>query len=223
MKRVNIFVGEFGSGKTELTLNYALQLRKEFSRVAVVDLDLVKPLFRARENQQLLQAQDIILAAPPAQFTASDLPIMPQALPQLLADETTQLVIDVGGNEASIALAQYAKMIDAAGYNALMVVNTYRPFTSNSDDIIKIMQTVEHLSKLEISAFICNSNLGNETKSEHIAQGIEIMEQVALQTGKPLEKVIVPHWLSSEWTTCKYQTMEFQPYTRYPWLEEENK
>ena len=221
MNRVNIFVGEYGSGKTELTLNYALQLRQEFDRVAVVDLDLVKPLFRARENQQLLQAKDIILAAPQAQFAQSDLPIMPQALPQLLSEENTQLVIDVGGNEASIVLAQYSKMIESAGYQALMIVNTFRPFTDSCEGIISIMQTVERLSKLKISGFICNSNLGSETKSKDIEQGLTILEAVAEATARPIEKVAVPHWLAEEWLDCKYPIIEFRPYTRYPWLPEE--
>ena len=164
MKRVNIFVGEFGSGKTELTLNYALQLRQSVERVAVVDLDLVKPLFRSRENQQLLQNNDVMLAAPPAHLASSDLPVMPQALPQLLADPQTHLVIDVGGNEASIVLAQYRTAIEEAGYQALMVVNTFRPFTSNADDILAIMATVERLSQLSISGFVCNSNLATKRR-----------------------------------------------------------
>lgn len=221
MKRVNIFVGEFGSGKTELTLNYALQLRQSFERVAVVDLDLVKPLFRSRENQQLLQNNDVLLAAPPAHLASSDLPVMPQALPQLLADPQTHLVIDVGGNEASIVLAQYRTAIEEAGYQALMVVNTFRPFTSNADDILTIMGTVERLSQLSISGFVCNSNLGDETTVDDIEQGIALLETVAERANRPLVKVIVPHWLTESWKRTDYPTLSMTPYTKYPWLNGE--
>ncbi|WP_346354192.1 hypothetical protein [Azotosporobacter soli] len=221
MKRVNIFVGEFGSGKTELTINYAMELRKQVEHVAVVDLDLVKPIFRTRENQQLFQAKDILLSAPPSHLAASDLPIMPQSLPKLLAEPNTHLVIDVGGNEASIVLAQYCSAIENAGYQCLMVVNTFRPFTSTVEGILDVMHTIERLSKLSITGFVCNSNLGIETTVTQIEEGLTLLEQVALLAKRPIANVIVPHWLSGTWPSEKYSILELTPYTKYPWLEQE--
>ena len=43
MKRVTLFSGHYGSGKTNIAVNFALGLRREGKPVTVADLDIVNP------------------------------------------------------------------------------------------------------------------------------------------------------------------------------------
>ena len=55
IKKNAAFVGMFGSGKTELAINYAMMLAKKEENVALADLDFVSPYFRSREKKDLMQ------------------------------------------------------------------------------------------------------------------------------------------------------------------------
>ena len=104
--RIKVFVGEFGSGKTELAVNYSLQLKQLGHQTAVVDIDLVKPYFRTRENRSLLEERGVLVVAPNRKLAHADLPIMPEDLTRILYDEQYQVVMDVGGGESAIVLGQ---------------------------------------------------------------------------------------------------------------------
>ena len=49
-----IIVGNYGSGKTEVSINLAVNQRRAGSEVKVADLDLVNPYFRTREARKPL-------------------------------------------------------------------------------------------------------------------------------------------------------------------------
>ncbi len=63
-RRVTVFVGHFGSGKTEIALNGALDLAATGEPVTLVDLDVVKPYFRSRAARNLLEQAGVELVAP---------------------------------------------------------------------------------------------------------------------------------------------------------------
>ena len=74
MKRFNIFAGNYGSGKTEISLNTALRLA-ETRQTTLVDMDVVNPYFRSAENEELLKAHGVKLIAPPYANTNVDVPV----------------------------------------------------------------------------------------------------------------------------------------------------
>lgn len=55
MKRIRIITGHYGSGKSELSVNMVMELRKQFDKVAIVDLDIANPYFRSRERQRTME------------------------------------------------------------------------------------------------------------------------------------------------------------------------
>ncbi|MBP2634200.1 MAG: hypothetical protein H6Q72_107 [Firmicutes bacterium] len=214
---ITIFVGEFGSGKTELAVNYTLQLNAAGMDTAIVDMDLVKPYFRTREQRELLEKRGVRVVAPDARLSHADLPVLPQNLIQALSQTQTKVVMDVGGGDASIALGQLKRYFDKYSYQALLVVNTKRPFTRDPQGIIQTLARIEEISRLKISGIVSNTNLGSDTTAEHIYQGLAVVEQAAKQLALPVTWVVVPDWLKLT-DEIKPPLFILTPCTHYPWM-----
>ncbi|MBP1765759.1 MAG: hypothetical protein H6Q65_2817 [Firmicutes bacterium] len=194
--RVKILMGEFGSGKTELAMNYALALRANGTNTAIVDIDLVKPYFRTRDHNHVLEERGVVLVAPDKRLSNSDLPILPHDLSRILCDTNYHVIMDVGGGESAIVLGQLQQQLKAASYQASMVINTCRPFTRDKDGIIQTLRRIEQVSRLQISGLISNTNIAQETTSAHVYEGLKIVEAVAAELQLPILWVVVPDWLA---------------------------
>lgn len=215
--RVKILMGEFGSGKTELAINYALALRDQGADTAIVDIDLVKPYFRTRENSMILQKHGVLLVAPDKHLTNADLPILPHELSRILHGTNHEVVMDVGGGESAIVLGQLYHQLEASTYQAIMVINTRRPFTRDKEGIIQTLRRIEKASRLKISGLISNTNLADETTCEHVYEGLKIVEAAAAELQLPILWVVAPEWLSEE-VKVEYPLFVLKPYTQYPWM-----
>jgi hypothetical protein len=216
--RIKVFVGEFGSGKTELAVNYALQLRQLGHQTAVIDIDLVKPYFRTRENRALLEERGVLVVAPNHKLAHSDLPIMPEDLHRVLYQQEYQVVMDVGGGESAVVLGQLNRNFDDNPYQALLVVNTRRPFTNTAAAVVDICRRIEQVSRLKVSGIVSNTNLAGETTVSHINEGLTVAEEAAALLAVPIKWVVAPEWLAGEVRT-EYPLFVLKPYTHYPWME----
>ena len=65
LPRIRIFAGPFGTGKTEVAINYALALASRNQAVTLTDLDVVTPYFRSREMAERLEESGVAVVAPP--------------------------------------------------------------------------------------------------------------------------------------------------------------
>lgn len=190
--RLTIFVGNYGSGKTELSMNYALDLARQGQRVALVDLDIINPYFRSREKAGLLESQGVHVILPQAEYVMSEAPAMPPEVAGFIANQDYHVVIDVGGdNTGATALGRFADLIKDTGYRMLLVVNTNRPDTDSPAGILAVMHSIEAASRLSVTALVSNTNLAWETDLDLVQQGYEMLEQVSLQTGLPIDFIVV--------------------------------
>ena len=84
-----LIVGDFGSGKTEVAVNLALDLAAARGPrpIALADLDLVNPYFRCREVHAPLEAAGVRVVVPPGEQEFADLPIL---LPAVKARQASQ-------------------------------------------------------------------------------------------------------------------------------------
>lgn len=217
MSRVTVFVGEFGSGKTELTMNYALYLKDLGFHAAVVDIDLVKPYFRTREHADMLEGRGVKVVSPEKRLSNADLPVLPTELPKILSDSTYQVVIDVGGGESAVVLGQLRQKLMASQPEILMVVNTRRPFTSTVDGIITTLRRIEQVSGLTITGLVSNTNLGPDTIEGLITEGYQIVAKAASELKLPVKFAVVPYWLKGK-IELDIPIIVMQPYTQYPWM-----
>lgn len=206
--RITVFVGNYGSGKTELSMNYALTLARQGQKVALADLDIINPYFRSREKADFLTSQGVHVILPQTEYIMAEVPAMPPEIAGFIKNPAYHLVIDVGGdNTGATALGSLAQLIQEAGYEMLMVVNTTRPDASTPKGIAGLMQSIEAASGLTITALVNNTNLAWETDLELIQEGQDILEQVSFQTGLPIEFIVIErplfHLASEHFTNLK--------------------
>lgn len=191
-KRLNIITGHYGSGKTNLAVNIALDLSKKRKKVAIIDLDIVNPYFRTADFKALFAQNQICLAAPVYAGSNLDIPALPPEIETLLSDEEITVVVDVGGDDAgAIALGRYAGLIESMDFDMFYVVNRYRLGTSTPKDSVNLMKEIEKASRLQTTAIINNSNLGEGTTGKDILDSLPYANEICRETGLPLAATAV--------------------------------
>lgn len=186
--RITLFAGHYGSGKTNIAVNYAMALRKEEPRVTIADLDTVNPYFRTKDSDRELQAADINLIVSEFANTNLDTPALPQQLYAIIDDKNSCMVVDIGGDDrGAYALGRFADGIkEENNYEMLLVLNHYRPLTSTPEEAIEIMHEIEEACHLSFTGLVNNSNLGDETTPEDVLKTVAYTQAVSEATGLPI-------------------------------------
>ena len=187
-KRLTLFAGHYGSGKTNIAVNYAFKLRGEGKQVCIADLDIVNPYFRTKDSEEELSAAGIALVSPRFANSNVDLPALPAESYRLVQDKSTYGIMDIGGDDrGAYALGRYSDAIKAEdNYRMAFVVNCYRPLTSNVEDTVEIMKEIEAACGLRFTCIVNNSNLGEETTAETLLDSLDFVEKLCEATGLEL-------------------------------------
>ena len=188
MQRVNIFAGHYGSGKTNIAVNFALMLRKEGLEVRIADLDIVNPYFRTKDSAKVLEEAGIPLISPAFANTNVDLPALPAELYSLVQQRDRYAVMDVGGDDrGAYALGRYAPAIlEENNYEMFFVVNFYRPLTPTPEAALEIMREIEQAAGIRCTAIINNSNIGAETTAADVEKTFSQAARLAELSGLPI-------------------------------------
>ena len=187
-KRLTLFVGHYGSGKTNIAVNYALLLAKEGKRVCIADLDIVNPYFRTADSARDLQAAGVDLIAPQFANSNVDLPALPAEAYRLVEDTGSYAVMDIGGDDrGAYALGRYAPRILAENnYRMAFVTNPYRPLTATPEDALEVMREIEAACGIPMTCIVNNANLGTETTPQTLLDTMDYMTQLCRLSGLPL-------------------------------------
>lgn len=190
---VVVVVGNYGVGKTNLSLNLAISARREGLDVTLVDLDVVNPYFRSSDYRKLLEDAGIHLIAPVFAGTNLDAPGISGAISvaiemaQTALVHTRSLIIDAGGDDAGAAvLGRFAHSIKAGPYEMLYVINRCRSLDKEICHEVEILHNIEAAAHLSATAVINNTHLQDETNAHVIAQGISFASEVAKSLKLPL-------------------------------------
>jgi len=187
-----IFAGGFGSGKSEVALNYALEISHTMPKVVIADLDLVNPYFATRDRRDELQRSEVRLIAPSGQLAFGDVPAVPGEMIGLLRQDN-EMVIDVAGDEVgSLVLGYISRYIIARGkYELHMVLNPYRPFARDVDSVLALRRDLERASKLRFTHIVSNPNLTTETTPDLIIAGHNQVMKYAEAMNLPISALTV--------------------------------
>lgn len=186
MSRIRVFTGHFGSGKTEIAINYAINLAKEGKKVVIVDLDIVNPYFCVRDVRKKLEEHGIRVIASSPELVNAELMVVPAEIISVFNDKSYEVVMDVGGDDSgAIALGQYNRFFKEEPYDMFFVVNTNRPFTSDNADIKEYIKAIERASRLTVTHLISNTNLSYETLEQHIIDGDKVIALLSKELNIP--------------------------------------
>ena len=187
-KRLTLFAGHYGSGKTNIAVNYALKLAGEGKPVCIADLDIVNPYFRTKDSAAVLEQAGVKLVSPQFANSNVDLPALPAEAYRLVTDKETFGIMDIGGDDrGAYALGRYVPAIKEEGnYRMIFVANAYRPLTRTPEDAMEVMREIEAACGLAFTDIINNSNLGTETTPETVLDSLEYMERLSALSGLPI-------------------------------------
>ena len=189
MRGYHIFIGNYGSGKTELSIHFAKEAIKQNLKVLFIDLDIVNPYFRSGEQKEMLEKLGIEVILPPYACSNVDMPVVPASVASAFSGKYDTVIFDVGGdNVGSAALGQYLPYFEKVKsplylYN---VVNTKRPLSSTPERIETLLYQMESACRLKINGLIQNSNLSVETTLDTLINGAKILHTVSVNTGIPI-------------------------------------
>lgn len=190
-KSINIIVGGYGSGKSEISVNLAryLVLNRADAKesVSIVDLDIINPYFRSREAAEELEKIGIETINPKgAQFHA-DLPIVLPEIKGAILNNQGRVILDVGGDDVGArVLSSLAGAFKDDSYEMMFVLNANRPFTANVEGCIKTINDIEAASRLKFTGIISNTHLMDDTTEKDILKGLQLSKEVSVRINIPV-------------------------------------
>lgn len=193
-KRIRVIVGHYGSGKTEVSVNYAMTLREELTqlglseKIAIADIDTVNPYFRSREKEELLQGMGIESYSSILKNSALDLPAVSPEILYKINDTSCNYIIDVGGDVIGTkVLGSISTDIQKQPYDMFMVINKNREFTDTAEKIIEYIKDIEQTSKLKMTGIINNTHMLWDTETKDILDGSKLANEVGDILGIPVK------------------------------------
>jgi hypothetical protein len=192
LEGIVVIVGNYGSGKTEISVNLAAERRLAGLEVSIADLDLVNPYFRAREARKQLAALGIKVILPADKYLQADLPILSPAVGGLLRHPAGLAILDVGGDKVgATVLASLGDAMKGNPFRMLQVINPLRPFTDSISGCMRMKDEIEQASRMPVSGIIGNANLIDDTTVDVIYAGYDFVMKVSQESGLPMEFITV--------------------------------
>jgi hypothetical protein len=198
-KRVTVFVGHFGSGKTEIALNGALELAAGGARVTLADLDVVKPYFRSRAAREILAEAGVELLAPTGANVHADLPIIVPQIRSHLRRSERRLILDVGGDEVGArVLGSLSDVLPTEETDCWLVLNFRRPSTPDPERAVEMVREIEAVGRISVAGLISNTHLMEETTPGIVVDGYRQAVETARLAEIPVIAVTVAEDLAAD-------------------------
>lgn len=214
-KKNIIFVGESGCGKTELSMNCAVELVHKVCGekvVNLVDMDQTKGTFRSRDHEKTLRAEKVSLICG-EHFL--DTPVVPHGVLRLIKGEEFVNVFDIGGNEiGAITMGQFAEEIKKTKSVVFFIINPFRLLSMNEGHIKTMIDKIKDYGDFENFEFIANPNMGEYTDADTVSEGMETLNSLADKLGIKFTMVTFPHWLKGK--TSQKDVIYIKRYLEYP-------
>ena len=175
-KKNFVFIGEAGSGKSEIALNIALKLANKSGRkVDLFDLDQTKPLYRSRDMQADFEGKGISIHY---QDQYLDAPVMVGGVRVSLVSDNYTLLDIGGGHQAAKFAGAYSDLLSKDDSVPVYIVNPYRPWTKSVDAIDATMKHILGSMRLDHIYLLGNPNLGYSTNVNEFMEGLEKIDEL---------------------------------------------
>ena len=190
-KRIRLFTGHYGSGKSEVSINYVTKLREQVEgEVALADLDVVNVYFRSREKKDIMKDLGITPIDSSINTTTLDLPAVSAEIMRPLNDKSVNYVIDVGGdNVGGKVVGRFANQFNSNDYDMFYVVNANREKTQTAKEVLQYIDAIEATSKLKVTGLINNTHMLKETTVEDVLKGQYVAREVSKIRNIPIKYI----------------------------------
>ncbi len=187
-KRLTLFAGHYGSGKTNIAVNYAISMAKEGKPVCIADLDIVNPYFRTADSAARLENAGVELIRPQFANSNVDLPALPAEAYKLVQNKNLYGVMDIGGDDrGAYALGRYVPFIkEENDYRMVFVANCCRPLTRTAEEALEVMREIEAACGLGFTDIVNNTNLGSMTDTDVLTASRAFISELCEKSGLPL-------------------------------------
>ena len=190
MKDVKVLIGNYGSGKSELALNFAMQAAARGDRTELLDLDMVNTYFRLTERGKMVEQKEIRLVSPNFACSGIETLSLPAEVSSAFVLDWDTVIFDVGGDDVgATALGRYHRdfmALEPGALEVLNVVNIRRPLASTVEKIHRLQEGMQTHARLQITGMINNTNLSTMTSADDLWDGYELLRQVVELTGIPV-------------------------------------
>lgn len=190
MKHFIVLIGNYGSGKTEIAINLAVQSAAKGKKTLVIDLDKVNDYFRMSDRVELLKDNNVNLVSPTFAGQGITPSNMSAAVASAFDGDWDLCVFDVGGDAAgAMSLGRYHGDFAALQPGQLEVydiVNVFRPMSENPEKILQLKDEMEGFARQQVTGFVNNSNLLNYASADDIRQGYDVLRETSDLSGVPV-------------------------------------
>ena len=190
MKQMVVLIGNYGSGKTEIALNLAVNAANKGQNTLVIDLDKVNDYFRMSDRVELLETRNINVVSPTFAGKGVTPSNMSAAVASAFDVDWDFVVFDVGGDAAgALSLGRYHTDFAAVPPEQLHVydiVNVFRPMSDAPDKILALKDEMEGFARLQVTGFVNNANLLNYASADDLRRGYEILRETSMKSGIPV-------------------------------------
>jgi DNA helicase HerA-like ATPase len=179
LKKIIIICGHYGSGKTNFSVNLALDLKKQNNQVTLIDMDIVNPYFRSSDHKGFLESKGIQLISPVYANTNLDAPAIPAQMYSAF-DKKGYAIFDMGGDDAgATVMGQFFKNVTDKPYDMLYVINKHRSMIENADDAVQMLYSIQNASRLKATYIVNNSHIKDYTTVQSVEESVEYADEIS--------------------------------------------
>ncbi len=215
MKNITILTGYYGSGKTEIAVNLAIQ--KKFDKV--IDLDIINPYFRSRELEEELKVYGIDTISSDLDYKSHiDLPYISSKIFIPFHNKSVKAIYDLGGNDLGAKLLRQFDDYSDREVDLFIVCNIFRQETSEASKIIELINKIEGMGGFPVTGLINNSNLLKETTIEDILKGQNVLEEVSRKTGLEIKYTTIWEGFRFDTSNIIGEIIKLKLFHRKDWM-----
>jgi hypothetical protein len=215
MKNITFLTGYYGSGKSEITVNLAIQKKVDF----VIDLDIINPYFRSREMEVELTKHNIeSISSDMAAKMTLDMPYVSSKIFKPFHDTSKKAIIDLGGNDQGAKLLRQFDDYHHIDVDLFIVINIFRYETDTAEKIMRLINKIEGSGGFKVTGLINNSNLLKDTTLEDILKGQDILLEVNQKTGLPIVYTSVWEDIDTTQIDLSGELLKMKLYFRKNWF-----